>query len=346
MIGSIEIEGKSWSFEHLDDLSNELTSSDLDWKISTGEFLKDWIGDDDHVMVHTSGSTGKRKSIILQKDMMRRSAKITAGYFNLPPRSSALLCLSANYIAGMMMIVRAVVNNWNLVVVEPNSNPLKNIAGSFDFCAMVPLQVQSSLDHSQAKLTGIKTLIIGGAVINSDQIAQLKNLGVKSFATYGMTETATHIAIRELSPKTAESFVVMSEYTISQDSRGCLIIDAEHLEKPVQTNDSIQLTSTGFELLGRLDNVINSGGIKVFPEEIESKIAGVFDGISFYVTSSIDDKLGEKIILVIEGEEISGRDILMECSEKLVPHQKPRQLVYELDFERTETGKIIRKRLP
>ena len=275
--------------------------------------------------------------------MMRRSAEITADYFNLHPRSSVLLCLSADYIAGMMMIVRSVVNNWNLVIVEPSSNPLKDIVGSFDFCAMVPLQVQSSLD--QKKLTGIKTLIIGGAAVNSDQIAQLKNSGVKSFATYGMTETATHIAIRELSPKTAESFVVMPEYTISQDSRGCLIIDAEHLEKPVQTNDSIQLTSTGFKLLGRIDNVINSGGMKVFPEEIEAKIADVFGEASFYVTSSLDEKLGEKVILVIEGEEISGRDIILECSEKLAPHQKPRQLVYELSFERTETGKIIRKRL-
>ena len=344
MIGSIEIEGKSWSFEHLDDLSNELTCSDLEWKKSAGEFLKNWIGDDDHVMIHTSGSTGKRKSIRLPKSLMRVSAEITARHFELSAGSNALMCLGSGYIAGMMMIVRTLVNDWNLTIVEPGSNPLEDERDSFDFCAMVPLQVQNSLEKSPEKLARINKLIIGGAAFNPELISRLTQAGVHSFATYGMTETATHIAIRKLSPKTEDHFTTLPEYKIQLDARQCININAEHLDSDVQTNDAAQLTSNGFRLLGRIDNVINTGGVKVFPEEIEAKIAAIIQNQAYYVTSSKDKKLGEKVTLVVEGNEVLERDILKECSPLVDAHQRPRVILFEPTFTRTQTGKIIRNK--
>lgn len=346
MSGSITIDQSSWSFDELQRLSEELGSSSSHWKASVGRFLNSWISDQDHIVVHTSGSTGTRKSIELSKKMMRHSAQITAQYFDLPQGSKTLLCLSPDYIAGMMMIVRSIENGWDLTVVEPNSSPLENSDGDYDFCAMVPLQVENSLDQSLAKLKQIGTLIIGGTAVDSDQVTRLEQAGVTSFATYGMTETATHIAVKKLSPIPSDHFTVLPGYTITVDSRGCLCIEAPHLDNPVQTHDSIEFTSSGFRLLGRIDNVINSGGIKVFPEEVESKLAEILRGISFYISASQDLKLGQKVTLVIEGQEIQDRNILEECSTKVDSFQKPRLLIFEPNFNRTETGKIVRKKFP
>lgn len=344
MKGSITIDDREWSYDQFPDLIQALSSSGLDWKISAGEFLKDWISDDDHVMVHTSGSTGKRKSIRLPKSLMRRSAEITARHFDLPAGSKALMCLGSGYIAGMMMVVRTLVNDWNLTIVEPGSNPLEDERESFDFCAMVPLQVQNSLENSPDKLAQIGKLIIGGAAVNSELISRLTQAGVHSFATYGMTETATHIAIRKLSPKTEDHFTTLPEYKIQLDARQCININAEHLDSAVQTNDAAQLTSNGFRLLGRIDNVINTGGVKVFPEEIEAKIAAILQNQAYYVTSSEDEKLGEKVTLVVEGNEVLERDILKECSTRVDAHQRPRVILFESTFTRTQTGKIIRNK--
>jgi O-succinylbenzoic acid--CoA ligase len=344
MIGSIIVNDKSWSINELVSLSRYLMESSSDWQKSAGDFITNWISDDEFITVHTSGSTGQRKSIQLPKSMMRRSAQITANHFQLSKGSSALLCLSADYIAGKMMIVRALVNDWNLTLVEPNSNPLVDLSRHFDFCAMVPMQVQRTMASAPEKLQDIRTLIIGGAPISDNLVALLKTNEIKAVATYGMTETATHIAVKSLSPKADENFKTLPDYQISQDDRGCLAVNAPHLSGPVQTNDVVTLLDNSFVLKGRIDHVINSGGIKVFPQEIERILAGLFGDRTFYITSTEHESLGEKVTLVIEGDFAGDADLLEKCANIIDDHRRPRRVVHEVLIARTETGKIIRKK--
>lgn len=344
MNGSIILNDKSWSFNELASLSQHLRQSSFEWQKSAGQFIANWISDDKYITVSTSGSTGQPKSIQLAKSMMRKSAQITATHFQMTKGDSALLCLSSDYIAGKMMIVRALVNEWHLTLSEPISNPLQDLNRRFDFCAMVPLQVQRSMETAPGKLREIRTLIIGGASISDDLVELLQSHKINAVATYGMTETATHIAVKNLSPETDEDFKTLTDYQIFQDDRGCLAVNAPHLSGVVQTNDVVTLLDDSFVLKGRIDHVINSGGIKVFPQEIERILSKMIGNRAFYITSTKDKDLGEKVTLVIEGDGKGDENLLEKCSILIEDYRRPRRLVHEELLSRTETGKIIRNR--
>lgn len=344
MNGSIILNDKSWSFNELASLSQHLRQSSFEWQKSAGQFIANWISNDKYITVHTSGSTGQPKSIQLAKSMMRKSAQITATHFQMTKGDSALLCLSSDYIAGKMMIVRALVNDWNLTIVEPTSNPLVVLSRHFAFCAMVPMQVQRTMESAPEKLKDIRTLIIGGAPISDDLVELLKSHEINAVATYGMTETATHIAVKNLSPETDEDFKTLPDYQISQDDRGCLAVNAPHLFEEVQTNDVVTLLDNSFVLKGRIDHVINSGGIKVFPQEIERILTKLIGKRAFYITSSEDTSLGEKVTLVIEGDGEGDENLLEKCATLIEDHRRPRRLIYKELLPRTETGKIIRNK--
>jgi len=312
-------------------------------------FLKDWFDKNDFVVVKTSGSTGKPKEIHLKKEQMVNSAKATGTYFNLFENTSALLCMSSEFIAGKMMIVRALVLGWNLTIVEPSSNPLNNIETTFDFCAMVPLQVQNSLNY----LDKVKKLIIGGGTISAELNHRLQDLNTECFATYGMTETITHIAVKKLNNfpsdiirKTKQShYFVLPNVKISQDSRNCLIITAPNVsDNDIITNDIINLKNEmEFEWLGRYDNIINSGGIKLFPEQIEEKLSTVIEG-RFFVYGKPDKDLGDKLVLIVEGEE---DEIIIKKISKLnslLKYEIPKEIIFINDFIETETKKIDRNK--
>ncbi|MFV8224635.1 AMP-binding protein [Christiangramia aquimixticola] len=312
-----------------------------------GAFLLDWLRPSSSIEVHTSGSTGKPKKIRLTKEHMVNSALATAKFFELPAGTTALMCLPAEYIAGKMMLVRAMVSGWHLDTVLPSSIPLDQVFKVYDFSAMTPFQ----LDNSLARLHLVKKLIIGGGAVSPRLRKMLKNTDCKLYETYGMTETCSHIAARRLNPKkkkASRSFKLLPNVSIRQDDRGCLVIKAPKiLDEEIVTNDVVEIvTYKRFVWKGRYDNVINSGGIKLFPEEIERKLNKKLDH-RFFVTSIPDDALGEKLVLFVEDdfseETIDNLRETIENMKSLGKYEKPRKIYLIEKFEETPNGKIHRE---
>ncbi|NOQ92332.1 MAG: AMP-binding protein, partial [Flavobacteriaceae bacterium] len=291
---------------------------------------------------NTSGSTGKPKLIQLKKEFMINSAKATGKFFELNYGTTALLCLPTDFIAGKMMLVRAMVLGWSLDIVEPNSNPLSTIKKEYDFSAMVPLQVFNSIDN----IFKIKTLIVGGGVVSNELQLKIVDLPTKIYATYGMTETITHIAIKPINIASGYSskndvYRTLPNINISKDNRDCLVIDAPKISnKILRTNDIIDLISiNSFKWLGRLDHIINSGGIKMIPEQIEKKLSQVIYQ-RFFITSILDKLLGEKLVLVIEGASFSFDKKTLK--NILTKFEIPKEIYFVDSFVVTKTGKIDR----
>lgn len=302
-------------------------------------FLKDLFDKSENITVSTSGSTGKPKKIYIPKKSLLRSAEATQEFFNLTAKTRALHCLPTEFIAGKMMWVRALHLGWHLDVVESNVKPMEQSQATYDFAAMVPLQVQNSLKE----LHKIEKLIIGGAPISYALEQELKEKECMSFQTYGMTETITHIAVKRLEKDNKNFYKCLPGVEVSRDERDCIQIGAPHISEEVfVTNDIVRLISeTEFEWLGRFDNVINSGGIKLFPEQIETKLA-VFISKSFIVSAIPDDKLGQKVVLLIESEqEIPNLENHLANSD-LSKYEIPKEIFYLKRFIRTKNRKINR----
>jgi O-succinylbenzoic acid--CoA ligase len=321
------------------------------------QFLEAWFSNDDSIVVHTSGSTGTPKPISLKKEFVINSAKATGLYFDLQANTTALLCLPTAYIAGKLMLIRALALGWHLDVVEPSSNPLINIDKTYDFSAMVPLQVENSL----SKLNFIQKLIVGGGVVSNSLQEKLQEISTNVFATYGMTETITHIAVKKLNSfkkistafsskqeiaslkkaRKDEFYQTLPNVTIYKDERNCLVISAPKVsDEIIFTNDVVNLISdTQFEWLGRFDNVINSGGIKLHPEKIEEKISKIIQK-RFFVIGVPDEKLGEKLVLIVEGNQ---QEINIETAQ-LSKFEIPKEIYFVNEFVETKTGKIQRKK--
>lgn len=318
------------------------------WERSIYLFLRAWYDASPFITAHSSGSTGKPKEIRLSKEMMRASAHATNSFFQLKEGDSILLCLSADYIAGKMMLVRALEGNLNVTAVEPDSDPLKELKGRFRFCAMVPMQVRRTLDEGRLEeLETIETLIIGGSEVPVSLQEELQLLRTRCYATYGMTETASHVAVRALNGFSSHSlYRALPGITFRQDERGCLVIDAPMLvEEPLITNDVVELyDDRSFEWKGRFDFVVNSGGVKLFPESIERKIALVFSN-RFFLTKEPDPLLGERLVMVVEGEmpDLAKQDELKERLRGiLTPYEMPRTFYYRASLPQTENGKLLR----
>ena len=299
------------------------------------QFISDWYSPDDEMVLQTSGSTGKPKSISVKKEWMKNSAHLTGKSFGLTEGDSALLCMPMKYIAGKMMVIRALELGLDLTVVEPSSHPLKGLEATIDFVAMVPLQLENSINQ----LDKIKTLIVGGGQVNPQLVEKLKTLSTQVYETYGMTETLTHVAIRSLNgPNKSDAFQALDGVHFEKDSRDCLVIHAPRLNpNPVITNDIIELESdNSFRLLGRIDNVINSGGIKIIPEVIEAKLSDVISDRRYIIAGIPDESLGEKVVLVVEGDEM---DISFL---KLDKYEEPKEIFFLDNFIVTTSGKIHR----
>jgi O-succinylbenzoic acid--CoA ligase len=305
-----------------------------DFEKPVGDFLLDWFDSKSFIEMETSGTTGDPKTISVSKQAMVDSALATGDFFDIQPGNKALQCLPVKYVAGKMMLVRAMILGLDLEFVAPSSNPLENNEFEFDFVAMVPLQTQNSL----AELKKVKKLIVGGAAVSKTLEKQLMKLPTAVYETYGMTETITHIAARKLGEK---AFTVLPHITISYDDRNCLVIHAPRISPEVIiTNDIVELVNENqFVFLGRMDNVINSGGIKLIPEQIEQKFSTKINQ-RFFIASKPDNELGEKVILVVEGEKQEFDDSLYEGLDK---YEKPKELLFIAKFKETASGKILRK---
>jgi len=330
---NFKLNGKHFSKDELCVFANEIAFSKEEYEQQLSKFILEWLDDSASIALTTSGTTGTPKIIQLKKKAMVNSALATAAFFDLKENCKALHCLPTQYIAGKMMLVRAMVLGWDLDFVKPDTHPLDGNSTTYDFAAMVPLQVEKSLD----KLHRVKTIIIGGAKLNSALADKLKTIPTALFETYGMTETITHIAAKKVQDN---AFSVLPDIQISADERNCLIIEAPRLSgEKIITNDVVEIIDGNkFVWLGRFDNVINSGGVKLFPEKIEEKLSYKIPH-RFFVIGKADTTLGEKLVLVIESEPYEIENSVFEGLDR---YEKPKEILFVSKFHETETGKIKR----
>ncbi len=317
-----------------------------EWEADHCMFILNWFNDDDYVTALTSGSTGSPKEIRLPKRQMAASAKMTARFFNLQEGSSALLCLPSKYIAGKMVIVRALVNHWHLHWIKPSMNPLHGIADDYDTASFTPPQLHEIMNEDPLELDKIHVVLVGGGALPGHLESQLLISDSDIYLTYGMTETISHVAVRRIR-SSDKLFRALPGVKFQQSGDGCLVIQSEHLDNEViETNDVVELIDDqSFIFLGRKDNVINSGGIKIFPEPIEKVIEFLFTG-AYFIWKNKDEVFGEKVVLYIEGKEWndSRKGALLAYMEKnLQKYEVPKEIIFVNSFERTLTDKIIRK---
>ncbi len=269
-------------------------------EIEIETFLETWNNSSDSLAVKTSGSTGKSNSILLSKNKMVLSAKKTLEFFKLQKGSSALLCLSLDTIAGKMMLVRSLIGQLKLHIGAISLNPIKELKEQIDFVALVPLQLEAALDTTPEKLKTIRTILVGGAPVSEKLIQKLRQNKLSVYQSYGMTETISHVAIRKIGLETELYYTALEGITFSTEKQRLVIHYPEILDQKLITNDCVELKdATHFKYIGRYDFIINSGGIKINPEELEQKISGLFDE-PFFIWFLPDQHLGQKIVLIVE----------------------------------------------
>ena len=326
------------------------------------DFLSEWNNDSDRVLVHTSGSTGKPKPMMVEKKRMLNSARITCDFLGLKPGDSALLCMSLDYIAGKMVVVRSIERHLHLISVPPSGHPLKDVDEEITFAAMVPMQVYNTLQvpEERERLSRIRHLIIGGGAIDAALEQELQSLpgDIAIWSTYGMTETLSHIALRRINgDEPSEWYQPFDSVRISQTEEGCLVIDAPQVcAETLVTNDIVEIEpyiynkveKLRFRIKGRKDNVICSGGIKIQIEEVETLLKPHLEK-TFMLAKKKDEKFGEIAVLLSEDEDIKKveatvRRLLSDESEKSSDHKKykywiPKEFRYVEHLPLTETGK-------
>ena len=312
--------------------------------MSVEEFIAEWHSDSAYVRVQTSGSTGAPKPMLVEKRRMQNSARITCDFLGLKAGDTALLCMSLDYIAGKMMVVRSLERRLRLLAVEPSGHPLMALADRIDFAAMVPLQVWNTLQvpEERARLEAIKHLIIGGGAIDEAMADELRAFPNAVWSTYGMTETLSHIALRRLNgPEASEWYTPFPSVSVSLTDEDCLVIDApEVCAQQLVTNDIAELSADGrFRILGRKDNVICSGGIKIQAEEVERQLQPHLHE-PFLISKRRDAKFGEIVVLLTEGSVDEARQI---CERILTQYHRPRAYVHIDHIPLTETGKPARR---
>jgi o-succinylbenzoate---CoA ligase len=344
---SIRINHKVYNLQHVNELFLDIDDEgEKQWVLAIHDFLTEWFSEIPFIEARTSGSTGIPKNIQLPKNSMINSARATCSFFGLTESDTALLCLPASYIAGKMMLVRAIACGFNLLVVKPSSNPFLNITARIDFTAITPHQLFESIDT--IRNVDIQKIIVGGSAVSPMLEDKLQTMDCAVYETYGMTETCSHIALRRLNgAQRSDKFTVLDGISIQTDEFGCLVIDAPLLTPDaIVTNDMVKITdSSHFRWLGRFDHVVNSGGIKLFPEQIETKLEPFLSGKIYFVAGVKDEKLGEKLILLIEGTPFAMEDISklkQTLRETLPPLEIPREILFIKQFPRSETGKILK----
>lgn len=315
-------------------------------------FLSEWYSPKSYIEVKTSGSTGKQKSIRLEKEFVAASAQRTIQFFQLKKGDRVLHCLPEKYIAGKLMVVRALLGNLDLFVVEPASGFSFLQTEKFRFAAMVPAQVNKILESEPFPGTwfqNIEQLLIGGSAVPFTMEQKLQNVSTACYSSYAMTETATHVALRKLNGSgKSEFYHCFKDIRVQLSEKGCLqIFMPGPEEQPLQTNDLAELKDEKtFRILGRNDNVIISGGLKYSPEQIEKKLEPFLE-IPFLVSSLLHNSLGEQLVLVLKGNENSEilKTVKKLCLKRLSKYEQPRQIIFVQHFPETENHKPDRKRL-
>jgi len=340
------IDGRRFSLQELSEMKAE--KSDLLWQ-ETFTFLQDWFDSADTIIQQSSGSTGPPKQISLSKAAMTASARMTGEFFGFDSTKNLFLCLSPNFIAGKMMIVRTLIWEMNLVIGDTAANPVVALDQQIDFSAMVPLQLSKIIAETPEKLDLFKTIIIGGSAVAGSLEQQLQQFETALFHTYGMTETMSHIALRKVNgADKSDWFTALPDVEISVDDRNCLRIDVERLAiNNLITNDIVSINENGkFKILGRIDDVIISAGAKIHPLLIEQKLEKHIPN-QLLLLGKKDEIAGEIAVLVIEGrftiKEIY--DFWKKLATLLPAHEMPRRLHFVDQIPLLPSGKADRKRL-
>ncbi len=316
-----------------------------EWELDVYRFILDFLSDTEFILQQTSGSTGTPKTIQLSKQAILKSAENTIEFFNLRKNQTAVLCLPVKYIAGKMMIVRAFLAEMNLILIEPASLPDFSNLGKIDFCAMVPMQAAKLMELN--KWPDIKTLILGGAETNPELTDKLQAVETTVFETYGMAETCSHVALKQINGKFPHSvFTALPGISLSTDERDCLVIDAPFLPEKILTSDRVEMVAQNqFKWLGRIDNMINSGGIKIQPEILEKKIESILQ-LMCAVIAVPDDLLGQKLVLVVESEiEMNPEKIIQKLSTEIDRKSLPKTVFFLPELPRNSSFKIDRLKL-
>lgn len=366
-IDELILNNKPFSIEQLAKAPplNQTGLSDYEKRVL--RFCQQWLSGQETFTLNTSGSTGKPKAITITRDQMATSARLTGRALGLRPGDRALVCLSADYIAGLMMLVRGFELGLHLTIISPTSNPLAQFSAEviLDFTAFVPLQLQEILTHSPHRVTilnRMKGILVGGAPISIALQAQLQQVTAPIYHTYGMTETVSHIALKRLNgPRASDYFIPFAGVKLGLDERGCLTIKSPLTGgEKLHTNDLVELRPDGsFIWLGRIDNVINTGGMKVQVEKVETALEkflyqyqnGAYAGRRFFVGPLRHPRFGQAVVAVIEGQPFDDEKdlspdtkalIRRQLSKWLTKHETPQEFYFLKQFSETPTGKIDR----
>ena len=344
-MNKIRIAGKIFSAEEILAVRHEVFFAQSPFHQRLLLFLREWFSPEKAITLKTSGSTGLPKQITVRKEQMIQSALMTCDFFQLKENEKALLCLPLDYIAGKMMVVRAICTGLDLFPVTPTGHPLADATGVFDFAAMVPLQVYNALQSPEEKqrFSQIKRVIIGGGAIDPQLEEALKELPNAIYSTYGMTETVSHIALRKINGEDASGYYTpLTGVDLKLSEEQTLIIHAPHVsDETVVTNDIAEIRSDGtFRILGRKDNVIDTGGIKVQAEEVEKILRACIKG-NFAITAVPHPRLGEAIVLLTE--PMNNPSFLKRETEQLLPrYQQPLHILTVESVPQTGNGKTDR----
>ncbi|MCF2490971.1 AMP-binding protein [Dyadobacter sp. CY347] len=319
------------------------------------DFMQSWLNGQQTFTLQTSGSTGTPKPIEIDRNQLIASAQMTGKALDLGRGTRALVCLNVHYIAGLMMLVRGMELDWEMTIIEPSANPLLEFDShaEFDFTALVPLQLTAILENPQTEkqIERLGKILLGGAPVNVTLQREIEALTIPIYQSYGMTETVSHIALRRLNgAKSSEDYHFLPNIDFGTDERGCL-----HISGPVtnggvvQTNDLVEISGNTFKWIGRADNVINSGGVKIVLDKIDERVGEVFYEFkihnAFFNWSVPDEKLGQKLVLVIEGTEnaLPVDQIILKIRKRLSAYETPKHVYFVQHFSKTTTDKVDKR---
>jgi O-succinylbenzoic acid--CoA ligase len=320
------------------------------------DFMISWLNGQSEFILHTSGSTGTPKDILIKRNQLSSSAHMTGEALELPKGTRALVCLNVSYIAGIMMLVRGMELGWELSIVEPSSNPLLEFENPiFDFTAMVPLQLSTGLadENTSDMVENLGKILLGGAPVGMQLQKQIDQLKIPVYQSYGMTETVSHVALRKLNgPEVENDYKVLPGIEFGLDERGCIFLSGAVTNgEKIQTNDLAEITSENtFNWIGRIDNIINSGGVKIVLDKVDEIVAEVFYDLgyenNFFSWFENDEKLGQKLILVVlkNGNILSEENLLGEIRKRISTYETPKHVYFVDEFIKTPTDKVDKRR--
>lgn len=319
------------------------------------DFIELWLSGKDEFVLNTSGSTGTPKPIAVSRNQLKSSAAMTGKALELGNGTRALVCLNISYIAGMMMLVRGMELGWKLTITEPTSNPLLNLdKREFDFTALVPLQLSAILENpdTESQVNRLGKILLGGAPVSISLQRKIQQIAVPVYQSYGMTETVSHVALRRLNGENPEQrYTFLPGIQFGLDARNCLYVSGPVTNgEIIQTNDLAEIYGSTFNWIGRADNIINSGGVKIVLDAVDASIAEVFYNLHipnpFFVWFRPDEKLGQMLILIIEGTiaALPPDFLLAEIRKQISAYETPKHVYFVNQFTRTATDKVDKRR--